>query len=741
MSAAELRVPAPLELYGSSASLWVLIDTIADGVVIVDAAGRIGVFNPACERMFGHRAADVIGKHVSLLIADGSLDDLMSYADTDERRDAIGRRKDGTTFPVEVSVGETRDQEGDAYVAIIRDISERKSAENVIAWRTRRLAILSDISARLLTSTDPDKEVLPPLFESMAVFGVDVMFSYAAQEGDRLRLAFHAGIADELIGGVKLLALGQSVSGVVAQSHCSVHLVDVQGTADACAGFIRGVGVRAYACEPLMAGERLLGTLSFGSTTRDAFDEDDTAFFRAVAHLVASARDRVRSEQELRHSQARLRDAMAAGRLGAWERDLHTGEMKASVQHKANFGLPPDAPFTYETAKSMRVPEDRSKMEEALQRAIDEGVPYDVETRVIWPDGSCHWVMARGDIIRDDVGQPIRMIGFSFDMTDRRRAESMTERLGRIVEDSMSEAYVFHAETLCFLQVNRGARENLGYTMDELKSLTPADLKPNFSRPPPAPPRAPPRPPETERLDFETVQQRKDGSLYDVAVRLQLMRGEDEPVFFAAIQDITERKLAEARLKLLAQEVDHRANNLLAVIQAVVRLTRADTVREFVDAVTGRLIALARAHKLMADSRWTGADLERLIAEETAAYRTGDERVRFAGPDVALSASAAQSLAMAIHELATNAAKYGALSVPEGRVRIAWTWNDATGLALRWTESGGPPVTAPTRRGFGTGVIDGTIRQQLKGNMRFDWRSEGLICEMAVPVEKIHPRR
>jgi PAS domain S-box-containing protein len=622
-------------------------------------------------------------------------------------------------------------------IEVIRDIPDFERAP-AVDLRTRRLAILSDIAARLLASGDPDTEVLPPLFESVAMFGVDTMFSYATRPDDQLRLAFHAGVPAAVAAEVAHLLPGQAVCGTVAQHETAMHVPAVQESDEPHVGFVRRIGLRAYACEPLLAGELLLGTLSFGSRTRDSFDADDLAFFRAVAHLVAVARDRVRTERALLDSQARLRDALAAGRLGAWERDLLTDAMKASAQHKANFGLPPEAEFTYEMAKAMRHPDDRAKMEAALRRAIQDGVPYDIETRVIWPDGSCHWLMARGEIVRDEAGRPSRMIGFTMDVTERRRAESLNERLGRIVEDSVSEAYVFDAETLRFLQVNRGARENLGYTMEELQALTALDLKPEFTRESFEALVAPLRKGEVERLDFETVQRRKDGSLYDIAIRLQLMR--DEPVFFAAIQDITERKQADARLKLLAQEVDHRANNLLAVIQAVVRLTRAGTVRDFVDAVQGRLVALARAHRLTADSRWAGADLETLVDEETAAYRNGDEaRVRIRGPAIALSASAAQSIAMAVHELATNAVKYGALSVPEGRIDIAWTCGP-DGLALIWTESGGPPVVEPTSRGFGTGVIDGTIRQQLKGTMRFDWRREGLVCEMAVPRDRLDPR-
>src|SRR5271167_2202072 len=156
--------------------------------------------------------------------------------------------------------------------------------------------------------------------------------------------------------------------------------------------------------------------------------------------------------------------------------------------------------------------------------------------------------------------------------------------------------------------------------------------------------------------------------------------------------DITDRKEAEERQSLLAREVDHRAKNALAVVQAIVSLTRADNIKQFVAAVEGRIQALARAHSLLSESRWRGADIAELIREELAPYRApNSDRVRISESNLSLEPSAAQALALALHELATNAAKYGALSLPSGRVQVDWELRGAT-LELKWTENGGPPV-------------------------------------------------
>jgi two-component sensor histidine kinase len=201
-------------------------------------------------------------------------------------------------------------------------------------------------------------------------------------------------------------------------------------------------------------------------------------------------------------------------------------------------------------------------------------------------------------------------------------------------------------------------------------------------------------------------------------------------------QDITERKRAEEHVKILARETDHRAKNLLALVQASVHLTQADTIQEFRAAVEGRLQALSNVHTLLAESRWAGANLHRLVTEELSPYRVAEtSRADIIGPELVLRPQLAQTIAMILHELATNAVKYGALSVPSGRLRIEWSRGD-TDLVIRWSESDGPPVKPPQRQGFGTRVVDRVI-QDLKGKLRFDWNLGGLTCEIVVPADKL----
>ncbi|MDG5493824.1 HWE histidine kinase domain-containing protein [Niveispirillum sp. BGYR6] len=203
--------------------------------------------------------------------------------------------------------------------------------------------------------------------------------------------------------------------------------------------------------------------------------------------------------------------------------------------------------------------------------------------------------------------------------------------------------------------------------------------------------------------------------------------------------DTTERRAAEERQALLMQEVDHRAKNMLAVVLAMVRLTPMTSRDSFVQTIEGRIAALARAHTLLARSRWEGAELGQLVREEMAPYAS---HVSIQGPQLLLVPEAAQAFAMVLHELATNAAKHGALSLPEGRLSIDWGFTDqGRQLTLEWRESDGPPVTPPERRGFGTLVIRQNMEHQLAGKAEIDWQPDGLQVRMRVPTAAVVRRR
>jgi PAS domain S-box-containing protein len=233
--------------------------------------------------------------------------------------------------------------------------------------------------------------------------------------------------------------------------------------------------------------------------------------------------------------------------------------------------------------------------------------------------------------------------------------------------------------------------------------------------------------------DQEVMIERPDGSRIIALVNIEPLRDSKGAIIGAinCFQDITERKRSEAQIVTLAREAEHRAKNILATVQATVHLTQADTGEAFKAAVNGRIQALANVHTLFAQSHWIGADLQTLAVQELSPYCQDDQgRARIDGPAIILEPGTAQIVGVCLHELATNAAKYGALSRPHGHVRIAWSRTSEARLVLSWTETGGPPVAPPSRQGFGTRVMKQMVKGQLKGEMRFDWRLEGCACEL-----------
>jgi PAS domain S-box-containing protein len=239
-----------------------------------------------------------------------------------------------------------------------------------------------------------------------------------------------------------------------------------------------------------------------------------------------------------------------------------------------------------------------------------------------------------------------------------------------------------------------------------------------------------------ERIDhYDTVRRRKDGSTVDISLTVSPIRDAGGIIVGASkiARDISERKRWESRQELLLRELSHRVRNTLAVIQSIARNTarRAITVDQFLDVFEGRLGAMAAAHDLLVADNWNGAALEDLVGTALGAHAEAGGVRRL--PAVQLSPSLALNLALALHELASNAAKYGALSAPRGCVALEGQVVDGD-LTLIWREHGGPEVRAPSQRGFGTTLLADVMTRQHGGRVDLDWRREGLVCTLTLPL-------
>ena len=324
---------------------------------------------------------------------------------------------------------------------------------------------------------------------------------------------------------------------------------------------------------------------------------------------------------------------------------------------------------------------------------------------------------------------------------------ALEARFAAIVESS-DEAIISKNLDGIIVTWNPGATQLFGYTAAEaigrpVTMLIPED-RPNEE------PDILARLRRGERVDrYETVRRRKDGSLIDVSLTVSPIKDERGVVVGASkiARDITERKKMQEQQALLVREMSHRVNNLLTVTRSIVALTARSsaTPAEMARAIIGRIDALAGAHKLARpESLANGQDgttLDELIQVIAAPYGDPERKkvvsVLAEGPRIFVHARAVTPLSLVLHELATNASKYGALSSPErGCVRIGWAEKDGR-LFLDWRESGGPAVDPPGSTGFGTLLVDRAVKSQLGGELEYDWRREGLAIRLAMPLERL----
>jgi PAS domain S-box-containing protein len=315
-------------------------------------------------------------------------------------------------------------------------------------------------------------------------------------------------------------------------------------------------------------------------------------------------------------------------------------------------------------------------------------------------------------------------------LRELRESEQRLRRLASIVESS-DDAIVSKDLDGIITSWNRGAERVFGYTGEEaigqpITIVIPQDRQDEERT-------ILTRIRRGERIDhFETVRQRKHGSLIVVSLTVSPVKDAGGKIVGASkiARDITEQKRTQEQIATLAREAEHRSKNLLATVQATVNLSQSDTLEGLKQAIEGRIQALANVHSLFVATRWIGAELSTIATQELAPYSEKDERrVQIEGPQTLLEPNAAQAIALTLHELATNAAKYGALSAPTGQIDLKWLHEADGRLTLRWREMGGPTVQMPTRQGLGTRIIERVIGQ-LKGKARLDWRTEGLVCEI-----------
>jgi PAS domain S-box-containing protein len=443
----------------------------------------------------------------------------------------------------------------------------------------------------------------------------------------------------------------------------------------------------------------------------------------------------------LRVSNERLENALRSAGEFAWEVDRDTRNINITGDPRSVLG------FDLASSEQERIghihPEDRPRVTAAYEAMLAGKALHDVENRLVNPTtGETVWVNWAGRLVSE--GGRAKLIGITRNITTAKNAELKRNEMETALRESREQfrwlaSIVEYSDDAIISKNldgiitswNRGAERLFGYLTEEaigkpVTILIPPDRQDEENL-------------TLERIrrgssieHYETVRLRKDGSLIHVALTISPLRDAGGNVVGAAkiARDLTERKRSEMQISTLAREAEHRAKNLLANVKAMVQLSQADTPDGLKEAIAGRIEALAGVHSLFAKSRWTGAELGSLVEQELSPY-SRDGRTQIDGPSVMLKPGLAQAIGVALHELATNAAKYGALSSAKGQVLVEWSCA-ADQVMLRWIEAGGPPVNPPTRKGFGTHMMEAMIRGQEGGDVRLGWHAEGLACEINV---------
>ncbi len=306
--------------------------------------------------------------------------------------------------------------------------------------------------------------------------------------------------------------------------------------------------------------------------------------------------------------------------------------------------------------------------------------------------------------------------------------------------NKVHEAAYLIADDSRFVYVNDEACRALNYSRDELLGMCLADIDPDY----PAA-RWPVIWAELQKsgsLNFETRHRTKDGHIFPVDITACCFEYRGRSYSMALARDVTERKAAEQRIHVLMSEVNHRAKNLLTVVQAIARQTAATKPVDFIERFGERIQALAASHDLLVKNDWKGVDLGELVHCQLAHFKDLiGTRIGLDGPQLMISASAGQTIGMALHELATNAGKYGALSTGNGRVEVAWSLDSAEEggetLTMSWCETGVPLVTAPKKHGFGSAIIGSVAERSLSAKAELAFQPGGVSWHLRCPAEGV----
>ena len=632
-------------------------------------------------------------------------------------------------------------------LAVVIETTGRVIAERALKARTERLSLFDRLSRALGELSAPDEIMAVTARLLGEHLGASVV-AYADMEVDQdaftIRGDWSAAGAQSIVGSYSLDSFGDTAAKAMRGGQPLV-VRDVRGElGEAEGGKFLAIGIQATICMPYVRAGKLAAMMAVHQNVPRDWSEDEQALVaeateRSWAHIV-----RVRSEAILRESEDRFRNIADQTPVMLWVTD-ETGYCTYLNQTWYDFtGQRPHEGEGFGWLKAVHE-HDRPEAEKAFLRANAEQVRYEVDFRVRRADGSYRWCIDAAAPRFDGSGKFMGYVGSVIDVDERReaieRVRRSEEQLRAVIDQMPIGVAIARVPAGEIFLYNQALEEMLGHPILSETAETyqryggvDADGRPLGNE---AYPLYRAIAFGETVIDDEMRYKRPDGRIITLLGQAAPILDDDgrAEIAIVALQDISGRKQAEAHQQLLINELSHRAKNLLAIIQSIAQQSFRgnDPTAAQLSRFEGRLGALSAAHGILTQEKWESVPLRRLICDTYISVRADDDCLVLDGPDLLLPPKVAVSLAMAVHELATNATKYGSLSEDGGKVTISWA-TEGGRLKVEWKESGGPPVTEPASRGFGTRMIERGLAAELGGKVRILYEPDGVRCVVDAPI-------
>ncbi len=736
-----------------------IIDASRDAIWSWDIDGNITSWNAEAERLLGYAAGEIIGKPLLSLIPPDRLQ---------RARDVIGKlkaggwfgqyetmrlRKDGTPVQVELTVSPILNAAGEVVGAatVCRDVTERGKAADMLARRMDELTTLYNFTDRLYRAASLADVYAAAIEAIRRALRCERASILRFDDRGVMRFVAWHGLSDAYRDGLE----GHSPWKPGDRNAEPILIADIDETDEPAwvKTAIRNEGICALAFVPVVARGAVIGKFMVYDAQRRVFSEHEKDLALTIARQVGFSLERIDAEtaraaveRELRESETRFRLMSESAPVMIWMSDANGACLHLNRMLREFWGVT-DADLADFNWKDTMHPEDAAAIAQEMMAALAARTSVTIKGRYRRAaDGRFRVLQTDARPRISAAGEFLGMIGVNVDITEREEAEAAlreSEERFRLAVDAAPSGMIMTDPEGRIVMVNGEAERLFGYGRDALigekiEMLVPERFRPahpghrdGYTAHPSA------RPMGAGRDLFAL---HKDGREIPVEIGLSPFRTSRGLMALTAVVDISARKRDEAHRDLLIAELNHRVKNSLAVIQSIANQTfKGDRATpEAKAAFEGRLIALACAHDLLTRSSWESAALTDLATDTLQAQAVNKQRISIAGPPVLLKPRSALALAMAFHELSTNAAKYGALSSDAGLIDVSWTKSEGPQprLTLVWREQGGPPVAPPARRGFGSLLLERMLAVDLEGEVSADFRPDGLICTISAPLEK-----